>query len=294
MRSPFNYSVLLRYLILLVGLGTRTRLAAETHFFKEFRQSDGLGNLNVECLTQDHNGFLWIGTQNGLFRHDGRHFVEFGVKDGIPSSYIHSIFESPDGTLWVGSAQGMAVRKGDRFEAIPNTVKANGFVYTKNGISASPDGKVYFSVGTSLMVGWKPSGSQEWKFRPLAPPVADTNIFAVQATKDGSVWAGCGSGLCRVVGKSPEQQSLTLVSSIPGLPSEQWHAMDATKNGDIYLRSETQLWKVYASGTRADNLTGSLAGAPYRRAHLAFDRFGDLIATTETGIARLQDRKSVV
>ena len=60
-------------------LGLATQLFAETHFFKDFRQADGLGNLNIECLIQDHAGFLWIGTQNGLFRHDGRQFVEFGV-----------------------------------------------------------------------------------------------------------------------------------------------------------------------------------------------------------------------
>ncbi len=273
-------------LVVSLSLWIATRLSAETHFFKEFRQSDGLGNLNIECLIQDHAGFLWIGTQNGLFRYDGRQFFEFGVKDGIPSSYIHSLSESPDGTLWVGSAQGLAIRKGDRFQAIPNTVKANGFVYTKNGISATNDGRVYFSAGTRLMVGWKPIGSTEWKFRSIQPPVAETNILAVQSS-GGAIWAGCGSGLCRIVGKNPEEQTLQLVTNIPGLPSEQWHAMTAAKNGDLFLRSETQLWRLAPAASRAENLTGDLPSTPNRRAHIAFDRHGDLLATTETGLAKL-------
>ena len=267
-------------------LGIAFPLSAETHFFKEFRQTDGLGNLNIECLLQDHAGFLWIGTQNGLFRHDGRQFVEFGVKDGIPSSYIHSLYESSDGTLWVGSAQGLALRKGDRFQAVPNTVKVNGFVYTKNGISGTPDGKVYFSAGTRLMVGWRPEAGKEWKFRSLQPPVPDTNILAVQFSSPNFIWVGCGSGLCRIVGKDPAEQVLELVSNIPGLPSEQWHAMATGKNGDLYLRSETKLWRLSSTATRAENLTGELASAPSRRAHITFDRYGALLATTETGLAK--------
>ena len=261
-------------------------LCAETQFFKQYRQADGLGNLNIECLTQDNKGFLWVGTQNGLFRFDGRQFVEFGTKDGIPSSYIHSISTSPDGTLWVGSAQGMSILKGNRFSLIPNSMKANGFVYSKNGLSSTPDSRVYFSTGKKLMVGWKPAPQQDWKFRVLPPPVADTAIFAVQAAPDGSVWVGCGSGLCRISGNNPEDQQLTLVTSITGLPSEQWHAMTINGKGELFLRGETQLWRLDASSKAAENIGQGLASVPLRRAHLAIDPHGDLLASTEEGLAR--------
>ena len=94
------------------------------------------------------------------------------------------------------------------------------------------------------MVGWRPEAGKEWKFRSLQPPVPDTNILAVQFSSPNFIWVGCGSGLCRIVGKDPAEQVLQLVSNIPGLPSEQWHAMATGKNGDLYLRSETKLWTV--------------------------------------------------
>ena len=270
--------------LLFVALGAE--LCGETQFFKDYRQNDGLGNLNIESLVQDGTGFLWVGTQNGLFRFDGRQFLEFGTKDGIPSSYIHSLLASPDGTLWVGSAQGMSFRKGEQFVQVPDSSKANGFVYSKNGISATSDSHVYFSAGTKLMVGWKPTGATDWKFRHLLPPVADTTILAVQASSDGKVWVGCGSGLCRVTGKDPENQVLSLVTDIPNLPSDQWHAIASGNHGELLLRSESQLWRVDGATHRAENIGHGLAAVPYRRARLAFDRYGDLLTTTELGIAR--------
>ena len=38
----------------------------------------GLTNLDVLSLLQDRTGFLWVGTDNGLYRYDGRHFRMFG------------------------------------------------------------------------------------------------------------------------------------------------------------------------------------------------------------------------
>src|SRR6185312_16675439 len=47
---------------------------AQQYTFRGYGQSDGLGNLSVSCLVQDHAGYLWVCTENGLYRHDGREF----------------------------------------------------------------------------------------------------------------------------------------------------------------------------------------------------------------------------
>ena len=51
-------------------------LLAQRYSFRHYGQSEGLKNLAIECLLQDETGFLWVGTQNGLFRLDGRRFHE--------------------------------------------------------------------------------------------------------------------------------------------------------------------------------------------------------------------------
>ena len=58
-------------------------------------------NLAVQVVLQDRAGFLWVGTQNGLYRYDGSRFAAFGKDQGLPGARIESLHQSIDGTLWV-------------------------------------------------------------------------------------------------------------------------------------------------------------------------------------------------
>src|SRR5580658_6539629 len=107
------------FAVFLATLGTSTPLAAQRYNFKFYGEEEGLQNLAVQVVLQDRTGFLWVGTQNGLFRYDGSRFTAFGRADGLPAGRIDSLHESADGTLWVGTDYGLARRRGDRFEPVP-------------------------------------------------------------------------------------------------------------------------------------------------------------------------------
>src|SRR3984957_19884366 len=87
--------------------------------FNFYGEEEGLQNLAVQVVLQDRAGFLWVGTQNGLYRYDGSRFVGFGKAEGLPGARIESLHESIDGTLWVGTRVGLARRKGEQFEIVP-------------------------------------------------------------------------------------------------------------------------------------------------------------------------------
>ena len=95
-----------------------TSAFAQRQSFKFYGQDQGLSNLATERLYQDRSGYLWVGTQNGLFRYDGAVFVGFGEAEGLPGSSIESIVETPDGVLWVATNRGLARRSGNRFQAL--------------------------------------------------------------------------------------------------------------------------------------------------------------------------------
>src|SRR3954470_11951846 len=80
---------------------------AQRYNFKFYGEEEGLQNLAVQVVHQDRAGFLWVGTQNGLFRYDGSRFVGLGKSEGLPGSRIESLHESVDGTLWVGTPTGV-------------------------------------------------------------------------------------------------------------------------------------------------------------------------------------------
>src|SRR5580658_977631 len=88
----------------------------------------GLGNLDVNCMAQDSAGFLWVGTENGLYRYDGRTFVQFGAAEGLNGHVIQSLFVGPDGTLFVGTTTGIYFERRDgQFGQIHPPAPVTGF-----------------------------------------------------------------------------------------------------------------------------------------------------------------------
>ena len=61
-------------------------------------ESNGLSSNQVTCFFQDHNGYMWIGTDNGLYR-----ATATGLELVADEIKVRSIYSDRDGNLWVGS-----------------------------------------------------------------------------------------------------------------------------------------------------------------------------------------------
>lgn len=70
-----------------------------------WENDDGLPQNSIIALTQTRDGYLWLGTINGLVRFDGLRFTVFNEDNtpGLGSSPIVGLFEDSRGTLWIGS-----------------------------------------------------------------------------------------------------------------------------------------------------------------------------------------------
>ena len=82
-----------------------TLLVAQTRYdVVHYDENDGLAQRYVTQIVQDHQGYIWIGTWNGLDRFDGYEFVNFKSTsdDGcdVPSDRIMNLRLSSDGNLW--------------------------------------------------------------------------------------------------------------------------------------------------------------------------------------------------
>ncbi len=73
----------------------------------------GLSNNTVRCIFQDHNGFLWFGTRDGLNRYDGNTFTvfrhQFKDTNSLLSNYVLSLLEDNTGRIWIGTRQGLCI-----------------------------------------------------------------------------------------------------------------------------------------------------------------------------------------
>ena len=76
-------------IVLLAALPAAARvLPAGIRPFRTYGTEAGMGNLAAMRLAQDAAGFLWVATQDGVYRYDGNRFARFGLGEGLPSSYV--------------------------------------------------------------------------------------------------------------------------------------------------------------------------------------------------------------
>ncbi len=104
--------------------------------FEQISTDQGLPNSKVYSIAQDHNGFIWIGTVEGLVKYDGRNFKLYqnNPEDStsIPVSLITEIQPMADNSLWLAT-RGMGII---RFDMI--TEKFTHFVHAKNDSNSIP------------------------------------------------------------------------------------------------------------------------------------------------------------
>ena len=70
---------------------------AQRYSFRIFSEAQGLTDLTINTMLQDRTGFIWVGTNNGLFRFDGFRFRRFGTTDGLPAHAVSALLETSDG-----------------------------------------------------------------------------------------------------------------------------------------------------------------------------------------------------
>ncbi|MDD5139551.1 MAG: two-component regulator propeller domain-containing protein [Verrucomicrobiales bacterium] len=78
--------------------------------FRSWQREQGLPQSSVRALAQTREGYLWIGTDNGVTRFDGVRFVSFGEREGLRCGPVSRILEDRRGALWIGSISGGLTR----------------------------------------------------------------------------------------------------------------------------------------------------------------------------------------
>ena len=75
--------------------------------FRQYTNLDGLTGGIVTAIYQDHEGTIWIGTNKGISRLDGDHFVSFTQQNGMPAKAISGIVDDDQGFVWFSTITGI-------------------------------------------------------------------------------------------------------------------------------------------------------------------------------------------
>ncbi|MBM3738693.1 MAG: response regulator [Acidobacteria bacterium] len=237
--------------------------------FKQYGRDRGLSNLVVQALTQDRTGYIWAGTQNGLFRYDGSRFQRYGTHEGLPSVRIYSVHQSTDGVIWVGTQAGLAqFQPGPRIRFQPVTEVPAGVV---SGITSGADGQVFLATSEGLF-----AGGQERPWRRLS----DANVFSVYLRKTGELWFGCGESLCTASAERDYSDGREI-----HVPEDRWGAFAEGRDGTLWVRSASRVLAMVPGRTEFETRTSRLPPAGLTGS-VVVTREGELFTNAGGGIAR--------
>ena len=219
--SRFLLFVLLPTIFVLPAVGQELK-----HIFQHFTVEDGLSQGSISAILQDHNGFMWIGTYDGLNRFDG---VEFKVyrhrpddSTSLSDNRITCIYEDKEHVLWIGTQGGGLCRfdrAADSFKRIrfvTNSSESTTDYYVFSILESSSDGTSTLRVGSATLCDFD---REQQVLRPVTANGLDpaggvykpTTAFA--EGHDGFLWLG-GNGVCRF---DPRTRTIDHILSIPSI-----------------------------------------------------------------------------
>ncbi|GLH72290.1 hypothetical protein GETHLI_07920 [Geothrix limicola] len=147
----------------------------------------GLPNGGIMCMAQDSDGFIWLGTQNGLLRYESGQCSRWTRNEGLPSESVDQLLAIPGGGLWISTAQGLARLRQGHIEAI-SFQELNAFPGIR-GMAMDPSGHVWVATGKGLFVQ---TGDREFRLHPYAFP---GEVLTVSRGDAGTMHVGTDRGL---------------------------------------------------------------------------------------------------
>jgi len=283
---------------------------------------NGLPQNTVHAIAQTGDGYIWIGTEDGLARFDGVKFTVFDKQNvsEIKSNYIRSLLADRQGALWIGTAQGLVRLLNGKFtlftrndglpsetiQAVYEDRESNLWVATANGLALLKSGGLTtFTTKERLISGsiqalLEDSDGALWIATPYGvgrikdgkftnytfrDGLASNSVRAIQQDRHGRIWFGSLGGLT-----SFEGNRFTTYTTRDGLPNDRVISLQADRDGGLLIGTAGGLCR-FSDGRFTGFNTGE-ALSTSTILSLLEDAEGNIwIGTEAAGINLLRDTK---
>ncbi len=235
---------------------------------------NGLPQNTVQAIVQTNDGYLWIGTQEGLARFDGINFTVFD-KENTPafkSNDIRFLTEDKQNRLWVSTSYGLVCRHNGQFKS-----------YTVDeGLPDNSIGPVVEDATGNIWIGTDDGllRFENGKFRVFTTDhgLGRNVIQTLTARANGSLLVGTSAGV-----QSLNGDQFTEIPTPPDVLASNITAIAETNGGYLWFATLDGLFGFDGKTTSPVTLPNSRVSA------LRVDRAGALWIATAGGLARLQN-----
>ncbi|MEZ4428978.1 MAG: two-component regulator propeller domain-containing protein [Nannocystaceae bacterium] len=290
---------------------------------------DGLPQSSVEAVAQTPDGYLWLGTQEGLVRFDGARMLIYDKRStaAFEHNRVRALLVDHGGQLWIGTEGGGVVVRAPSGEfrhlgvadGLPDpivhafAVDGEGAVWiaTRGGLARHRDGALERDPAPSLAgqaiatvhadaeavwVGtherglWRLAGAEVRAFG-VADGLPGPGVFALHRGRDGTLWAGTDHGIGEL-----SQGAWSKIGVADGLPEGAIDSILEDRDGNLWVGAVTRGVARRRAGERRFTVLSAASGLSNDFVRALFeDREGDLwIGTQDGGVNRLRDAPFVV
>ncbi len=231
--------------------------AAQPLPFTQPQPVGGFFNSTALCITQDHKGFLWVGTTDGLGRYDGKKVLEFrnipGDTTSISNNYIRVMHTDSKGNIWVGTKRGLNCFDPGSGQFIRYfQMSEDNFDVENNILSIMEDRHGYIWFGTyNGLFRLNPKTQITDQLLPdVENPnsILDKTIFKVFEDSKGRLWVGSYEGLSVYDNRNDNNFSFQNFQSNDlnksGLKSSIISSFVEQENGAIWFGSYDGIYRV--------------------------------------------------
>ncbi|HVU34495.1 MAG TPA: two-component regulator propeller domain-containing protein [Opitutaceae bacterium] len=202
----------------------------DTHWDTE----TGLPHNAVRAIFQTRDGFLWVGTQQGIARFDGITFTVFNEHNtpGILNSQVTSFAQTDDGSLWIGTSNGLVRLRHGKFRTFTQADGVKSASGTVNAVCVAPD--------HSLWIGSQ-DGITRWVNGRFVQDI-DTSAFdthglrSITVDHTGALWVAAGTEALRY-----DDGRFTRFGAREGLPAQQLQAV-VDAHGTMVAATQDRLY----------------------------------------------------
>lgn len=158
--------------------------------FHFYGTNSGLKGQNINCVFQDREGTIWIGSSLGLHRVSKQMIHGYSTADGLLHDEVYPILQARSGDIWIGSIMGLSRYRDGAFKNTPlpqpfNVVQA-----------LAEDQAAQLWIGTTAGLVLLESG----RLKKLSSEIGKATVSTILADRDGHVWVGSENGLFKFDG----------------------------------------------------------------------------------------------
>ena len=266
--------------------------------FEQLSVADGLSQNSVWSIIQDHRGYLWVGTRDGLNRYDGYEFTTFYHKENdphsLPDNYVRCLMEDREGSIWVGTFSAGLCRympEIDQFQLYPHVLEDPLTLSNPRVLSLLETSSGALWVGTDSGLNrkrWRTEVFDRIYLHPN-PDHPANQISGLAELPTGQLWVATNDGLFLV---EPNGRVVSHLGK-EELPSTALKALLVERSGRIWLGTDAagvlvlenqKVTHHFTPGNDIQNLTHGQIAA------LKQDRDGYIWVATYDGVNRIDPR----